>query len=70
VKRQPVDSSAIASVGYDPARRVLEIEYKGGRPYAYRGVPPHAAAALLVAPSKGTFVNTRIKGRYPFHPTG
>ena len=66
MKRVAVESSAIASVGYDLAKRELEIEFRGGHPYAYRGVPPRTYAALLVAPSKGTFVNARIKGRYPF----
>ncbi|GEM_PF-3697277 len=66
VERRRVDSSAVASVGYDAARRVLEVEYRGGGAYAYAGVPPRTYAALLAASSKGAFVNARVKGRYPF----
>lgn len=66
MRRTPVDSSAVASVGYDARRRVLEVEYQGGGTYAYLGVPPRRYAALLAASSKGAFVNARVKGRYPF----
>lgn len=61
-----VGSSAIDFVRYDLPRRVLEVGFREGRTYAYVGVPPRAYAALLAAPSKGAFVNRRIKGRYPF----
>jgi KTSC domain-containing protein len=62
--RRPLESTAIRSVGYDPARRHLDIEFAGGAVYRYLGVPPREYAALLAAESHGRYVNTRIRDRY------
>lgn len=53
--RQPVKSSNVKSVGYDPVRGILEVEFKNGV-YQYADVPPEMFAALLVADSIGRFV--------------
>jgi hypothetical protein len=37
--REPVVSISIASVGYDPELRLLEVEYKNGKIVQYPGVP-------------------------------
>ncbi len=37
--REPIVQIRIASVGYDPALRVLEVEYKNGKIVQYPGVP-------------------------------
>jgi KTSC domain len=37
--REPVVSISIAAVGYDPERRLLEVEYKNGKIVQYGGVP-------------------------------
>jgi hypothetical protein len=68
VKRTRVRSSSIASIGYDPADFVLEIEYRNGRVYRYFDVPPAAHRLLLNASSIGKFVNTVIKPRFPSAP--
>jgi len=39
MKRVPVRSSNLISVGYDSALRVLEAEFKHGSVYQYFGVP-------------------------------
>jgi len=39
MKRQPVESSNLASVGYDAARQILEIEFNHGGIYQYYDVP-------------------------------
>jgi hypothetical protein len=42
MERIPVQSSNISSVGYDPARKVLEVEFRGkgkNRVYQYQDVP-------------------------------
>jgi lysyl-tRNA synthetase class 2 len=62
--RRSVESSAIASAGYDARSRMLEIEYAGGGVYRYFGVPQRTYELLLRADSRGTFVNRRIKPYY------
>jgi len=58
-------STAIQSVGYDPAGLLLEIEFSTGKVYQYRGVPPATYAGLMGASSQGTYFNARIKGHQP-----
>jgi hypothetical protein len=68
LRRAPIESSSLASVGYDPSRKVLEVEFHGGRVYRYFGVPRERYRELLTAESAGRFLNTRIKGVYPYAP--
>ena len=56
-----VGSSAIRSVGYDDAQRILEVRYIDGDVYRYRDVPAFVVEAFRAAPSKGHFVNNVIK---------
>ncbi|HVA15501.1 MAG TPA: KTSC domain-containing protein [Stellaceae bacterium] len=64
---QAVDSSAIRAIGYAPAARRLFIAYRGARGlYAYDEVAPREWRELLAAPSKGRYVNFRIKPRHAF----
>jgi hypothetical protein len=65
-KMFPVDSSAIARIGYDVEMEEAYVEFReSGGVYAYGGVPLGVFAELSRAESKGTFVNEVIK-RYPF----
>ena len=64
MRRRPVSSSAISSVGYDPKEEVLELEFSSGGVYAYYEVPPEVYAALMAAESKGRFISEEIRGRY------
>lgn len=66
MRRQPIESSAISSVGYDPRSEVLEVEFSSGAVYDYFGVPPGIYRSLLKAPSKGKYVSRRIRDRYRF----
>ena len=54
-------STAILSYAYDPALRELEVRFTGGGGYVYEDVSPEDFAAFEAAPSKGAFVNRRIK---------
>jgi hypothetical protein len=65
VERQPVQSGALASVGYDAEAEALEIEFRSGRVYRYEQVPASVHDWLLRAPNKGIFVTRQIVGRYP-----
>src|SRR4051794_29762136 len=66
VRRQRVSSSVIASVGYDPATSILEIELLDGAVYRYFAVPVRQVEELLTATSIGRFYNQVIKPRYPY----
>jgi KTSC domain-containing protein len=66
MRRKPVSSSMIASVGYAARTRTLEIEFVSGRIYQYLDVERDTYDALLAAPSKGTYFNTHIKDEYAF----
>lgn len=57
-------SGTIASVGYDRATNVLELEYANGGIYRYFAVPPSVHAALMTSTSIGAFVNEKIKPRH------
>lgn len=62
-----VVSSNIRSIGYDPTRLLLEIEFIGTPEfvYQYSGVPQHAFDSLLAAESKGSYFFAQIKNRFP-----
>jgi hypothetical protein len=64
--RQPVESSVLASVGYDRKRRLLEVELVSGVVYQYLDVPPKDYMALLAAESSGRFYNQHIKPNYDY----
>jgi hypothetical protein len=58
----PVDSSAIAAVGYDG--HTLIVEFHSGRIYDHPGVPHSVYVEFMNAPSPGTYYNRYIRGRY------
>ncbi len=66
MKRRPVDSSIITSVGYDRATAVLEIEFSSGDVYEYFLVPHSVYDSLLRADSKGRFFGDHLRTRYRF----
>ena len=64
MRRRPVSSSAISSVGYDRKAKTLELEFSSGGVYDYYEVPPKVYAELMSAESKGRFISERIRGKY------
>jgi hypothetical protein len=64
IERQPVISSDIASVGYDPVSETLEIEFKATGVYRYFSVPAALFEELCRTPSPGKFFRQHIKGKY------
>lgn len=64
MRRKPVQSHAIASIGFDAATNQLEIEYIGGDVYVYFAVPASVHQALMESDSVGRFVNEHIKPHY------
>ena len=61
MRRNPVDSSSLASAGYDGEREVLEVEFRNGGVYDYLGVPAKVYRAFMEAESKGRYLNAEIK---------
>lgn len=53
MERSRVESSVIASIGYDAATSVLEVEFHNGGVYRYFLVPPSVYRALAGAASIG-----------------
>jgi hypothetical protein len=64
MRRVPVESSVIDSVGYE--NEVLEIRFKSDALYRYFGVPSQVWLDLLEADSKGSFFNRRIRDAYRY----
>ncbi len=66
IRREPVASSNVASIGYSRHLHALEIEFTRGAIYRFLDVPPDLYRALLAADSKGHFIAHRIRGEYRF----
>jgi hypothetical protein len=66
VVRWPVSSSVIKTVGYDPARRLLDVEFHNEHVYRYENVDSAVYAEFMAAESKGEFFNERIQYGYEF----
>lgn len=59
-------SSVVAAIKYDAAASVLRVIFVSGMIYDYKNVPEEIYKAMKTASSKGTFLNTEIKGKYEF----
>ncbi len=64
IPRQPVESSAIANIGYSKHLRILEVEFVNGAIYRYLDVLPGVYSDLLSAKSKARFYDMNVKGHY------
>jgi hypothetical protein len=62
----PVDSSNIASIGYEAETQTLQVEFQGGRIYQYFDVPESVFEEFLAASSKGKFFHASIKGAFRY----
>jgi hypothetical protein len=69
--RIPVSSTDLASVGYDEATSVLEVEFQKAGVYQYFAVPGDVYEQLMAASSKGTYFNQVVKkGGYAYARIG
>ncbi len=67
MKREPVESTAIKSIGYNEDKKLLEIEILDtGRIYKYFDVPLEEYLDLLDAKSLGEYYNRVIKEKYEY----
>jgi hypothetical protein len=62
--RTPVNSSVIASIGYNVIHRTLEIEFHSGKVYQYSQVPSYVYDELMETRSKGSYFSHYIRDKY------
>jgi hypothetical protein len=65
IRRRPVVSKGIVSIGYSKRLHVLEIEFVNGAIYRYTQVAPSVHRELMAAGSKARYYDANIKGNYP-----
>ena len=61
-----VESAALRALVYDDVRGILQLEFRTRAIYHYFGVPAAVYETLLSAPSKGSYFNRVIRGRFPY----
>ena len=61
-----VQSSNIASIGYDEADQEAYVKFLNGSVYVYRDVPQHEFDGLKDAPSVGSYLNRNFKNVYAY----
>lgn len=66
MERQSVQSSNLASIGYDAENEILEVEFNHGGVYQYFDVPVHVYEELMVADSYGVYFSAKIRNDYEF----
>jgi hypothetical protein len=66
IKRIPVASSNIASVGYDPENKILEIEFHHGAVHRYVDVPEEVYEALINSGAVGSYFMNEIKNKFEY----
>ena len=66
MKRIAVESSNLASVGYDEATKTLEIQFHSGGIYQYDDVEKEVYDELKNAESKGRYFMRQIRGAYSY----
>ena len=66
MKRIEVDSSNLASAGYDAKKKILEIEFNHGGIYQYFDVPENVYKKLMNADSHGKYFVYNIKDDFEY----
>ena len=66
MEREEVESSMLASVGYDAKTKTLEVEFNHGGVYQYRKVRKEVYQELLLAESIGSYFYHNIRDDYDY----
>jgi hypothetical protein len=66
MRLDPVESSMLAAVGYEPNLRALVVLFNSGKAYQYLNVPPEVFEGLSQARSKGRYMLDHIIDYYPY----
>lgn len=61
MERTYVNSSNIASIGYDASQMILEVEFNYGTVYQYFDVPQSVYEGLMSADSHGRYFDAYVK---------
>jgi hypothetical protein len=59
-----VFSSNIAAIGYRALDKTLQVRFHSGVSYRYTNVPYYVWDSFMKSDSKGSFLNSEIKGQY------
>lgn len=70
MEKVPVQSSNLASIGYDSATETLEVEFLNGSIYEYKNVPQVIHDELMNASSHGSYFNREISRTFPYEKIG
>ena len=61
-----VQSEMLIAAGYDRRSRILQVIFRTGETYRYKGVPSSEYDALMSADSKGKYMHRHIIGHYDY----
>ena len=64
IPHHPIQSTAIAAIGYSKRRHILEIEFVNGAVYRYLDITPEVYRELMIADSKTRYYDFNIRGSY------
>lgn len=59
---EPVESSNIREVGYDPISETMRVVFRSGSVYDYFGVPQNTHDELMSSDSRGSYLSRRVIG--------
>ena len=66
MKRTAVESSNLASVGYDEETKTLEIQFHSGGIFQYDDIEKEVFEDLMNAESHGRYFMSMIRGAYSY----
>ena len=58
---QPVESSNLAAIGYDPTAKTLAVRFTNGSLYHYPNVEQPLYDGLMAAESKGRYFHAHVR---------
>lgn len=65
MRLDPVESSMVAAIGYDPTLEALVVLFNSGKAYQYLHVPQEVFHGLSEARSKGRYMLDHVIDYYP-----
>ncbi len=58
---EPIQSTNISEIGYDPATKRMHVKFHNGAVYEYHDVQQKTYDALMASPSKGKYLHAHIE---------